>query len=344
MSAVSKRECDSGRAALTVKRRSCDLNARDAGSMQTRLRVASKRREADDIVSLELCADDGSELPSWTPGAHIELELADDLVRQYSLCGAPGDKRTWRIAVLREQASRGGSKIIHEKLERGHVVSARGPRNNFQLVDAARYIFVAGGIGITPLLPMIHEAARRGRSWTVVYGGRTRNPMAFVDELRGLLGGDLHVLPQDEYGLLDFEEFLSEPLQDTAVYCCGPGPLIDAVEQCCAAWPSPALHRERFAPSSAPARPAGEFEVRLARTGRTLRVPADRDLLEILEEAGLAIDNSCRAGICGTCEVRVVGGVPEHNDDILDDEERSSNEVILPCVSRSKSSVLVLDI
>ncbi|MGV9718515.1 PDR/VanB family oxidoreductase [Rhodococcus pyridinivorans] len=296
-------------------------------------------------MGLELCTEDGTELPEWTAGAHIDLEIADHIVRQYSLCGSPADKYRWRIAVLREHPSRGGSELIHDKFEVGHVVSVNGPRNNFELVDVPRYIFIAGGIGITPILPMVHEVAARGKPWTLVYGGRTRGSMAFVDELRGLRGGDLHVIPQDEHGLLDLKHFLGNPQADTAVYCCGPEPLLDAVEGRCTTWPSGALHLERFAPRPVSrVRSDGEFEVRLAQSGKTLCVPANRELLDVLEDAGLTIDNSCRAGICGTCEVRVVEGVPEHRDDILSEEERSSNEIILPCVSRSRSPVLVLDL
>jgi ferredoxin-NADP reductase len=302
-------------------------------------------RQAEGVLSLELRTVDGSSLPQWTPGAHIEIELAEGIVRHYSLCGSPNDSEIWRIAVLREPASRGGSKLIHERIQPGHVVSARGPRNNFALVNAQRYLFVAGGIGITPILPMVRDVAKRGKSWTLVYGGRTLKSMAFVDELSEMPGGDLHIMPEDEYGLLDLDHFLGTPRTDTDVYCCGPGPLIDAVEQRCNNWPAGALHLERFTPrrvSGSP--PDGEFDVQLARSGKCLRVPADRTLLEVLEDAGYEIDNSCRAGICGTCELGVAEGFPEHNDDVLSDAERESNRVILPCVSRSKSAVLVVDL
>lgn len=297
------------------------------------------------MVSLELRTEDGTPLPGWTPGAHIEIELADKMVRHYSLCGTPGDTRRWRIAVLRENNSRGGSELIHDGFRPGRLVSASWPRNNFALVESDRYLFVAGGIGITPILPMIHDVARRGKPWTLVYGGRTRGSMAFVDELGTVPGGDLYVLPHDEHGLLDLDRFLGSPEPRTAIYCCGPGPLLDAVERRCATWPPGALHLERFAPREfAALGPDGQFEVQLARTGTTLRVPADRSLLDVLEDAGIEIDNSCRAGICGTCELRVLGGVPDHRDDVLSDSERESHEIILPCVSRSRSQVLVVDL
>ncbi|WNG85399.1 PDR/VanB family oxidoreductase [Mycobacterium sp. ITM-2016-00317] len=316
-----------------------------ATTLPARLKVSAIQQEAEGVVSMELCSEDDAPLPVWTPGAHIEIELADKLVRHYSLCGTPADAQRWRIAVLREDDSRGGSELIHDSFRPGRVVSASWPRNNFALVDADRYLFVAGGIGITPILPMVHEVARCGKPWTLLYGGRTRGSMAFVEELSTVPGGDLYVLPHDEHGLLDLDRFLGSPEPQTAVYCCGPGSLIDAVELRCASWPTGALHLERFTPRELPALgPDGQFEVQLAGTGTTLRVQADRTLLEVLEDAGIEIDNSCRAGICGTCEVRVLGGIPEHHDDVLSDSERESREIILPCVSRSRSAVLVVDL
>ncbi|ORA31727.1 PDR/VanB family oxidoreductase [Mycobacterium aquaticum] len=313
--------------------------------MAARLKVSSVRREAEGVLALELRAMDGSSLPTWTPGAHIDVELAEGIVRQYSLCGAADDTDTWRIAVLREPASRGGSKFIHDRIQPGDLLPVRGPRNNFTLVDAVRYLFVAGGIGITPILPMVRQVALTGKQWTLVYGGRTLKSMAFIDELRGIPAGDLRVIPEDEYGLLDLDYFLGTPRPDTAVYCCGPGPLLDAVETRCATWQPGALHLERFSPKAAPDVTADDgFDVQLARSGKCLRVPGGQTLLEVLEAAGYEIDNSCRAGICGTCELSVADGVPEHHDDVLSDAERESNRVILPCVSRSKSAVLVIDL
>ncbi|MGY4648237.1 PDR/VanB family oxidoreductase [Mycobacterium sp. URHB0021] len=314
-------------------------------TLKSRLQIASMHRQADGVLSLELRAANGASLPEWTPGAHIEIELADGIVRHYSLCGDPDDDQLWRIAVLREPAGRGGSKLIHETIRPGDVVSARGPRNNFTLVDSDRYLFIAGGIGITPILPMVREVATRGKPWSLLYGGRKLASMAFVDELGEISGGDLQVMPEDEHGLLDLDRFIGAPRTHTAVYCCGPGPLIEAVEQRCTRWPAGALHVERFTPKDVSGScDDGEFDVRLARSGKCLRVPADRTLLEVLEEAGFDIDNSCRAGICGTCELGVAEGIPEHHDDILSDAERDSNQVILPCVSRSRSAVLVVDL
>jgi ferredoxin-NADP reductase len=307
--------------------------------------VAALRNEAEDVISLTLSAPDGASLPAWRPGAHIDLTLPNGAVRQYSLCGEGGESSTWTVAVLRESKSRGGSKFIHERLSVGEQLRVSLPRNNFGLIEAERYLFIAGGIGITPILAMAREVASQGRPWTLVYGGRSRRSMAFLDELAALPGGDLKVYPEDESGLIDLPRFLDKPERATAVYCCGPEGLISAVETLCEAWPAGTLHRERFAPSKKTAElPKGAFEVELARSGRRLVVPPYTSLLTVLEDAGYKITNSCRAGICGTCLVGVLSGVPEHNDDILSDAERAAGDAMLVCVSRCKSGLLVLDL
>lgn len=308
-----------------------------------KLRVIATRNEAEGVLSLHLGAADGSSLPAWDPGAHIDLFLTGGIVRQYSLCGNPSEGDNWRIAVLRAREGRGGSQFIHERVREGDVLSAWGPRNNFRLVEASRYLFIAGGIGITPILPMIRASSQHRKRWKLAYGGRSRGSMAFVSELSQYRDGDVSVIPQDERGLIDLDRLLSDPCVDTAIYCCGPEPLLTATEQRAVSWPPGVLHTERFAPRARTLR-AGEFEVEIASTGERILVPPDASLLEVLESHGFMIPNSCRAGICGTCLTNVIGGVPEHNDDVLSNAERESNQVILPCVSRSKSDVLVLDL
>lgn len=308
------------------------------------VKVMSVNVEADGVLSLDMAAATGGPLPAWTPGAHIDVVLPGGLIRQYSLCGDPGHADRWRIGVLREPGSRGGSRFIHDEVRPGDILQVAGPRNNFELAGAGRYLFVAGGIGVTPILPMLRQVALAGRPWALLYGGRTRGSMAFLAEIDGLAGGEVHIVPQDERGLLDLQGFLGAPGADTVVYCCGPGPLIDAVEDICRTWRAGALHRERFAPGARPAREPGSFEVHLARSGQRLTVPARRSLLAVLEDAGQKVTNSCRAGICGTCLVKVLAGTPEHNDDVLSDAERASGTVILTCVSRAESELLVLDL
>jgi ferredoxin-NADP reductase len=186
--------------------------------------LEAKETIAEGVVRLTLRHPDGQPLPAWEPGAHIDLALTGELVRQYSLCGDPHDSSILQVAVLREQAGRGGSQYVHDTLTPGQRVHVRGPRNHFPLVDARRYLFIAGGIGITPILPMIAEVAARGRDWQLVYGGRTRASMAFREELERRRPGQVEIHPQDERGLLDLPAWLAVPADDTAVYCCGPGP------------------------------------------------------------------------------------------------------------------------
>ncbi|GII79964.1 ferredoxin [Sphaerisporangium rufum] len=309
------------------------------------LKVAGRTRVADGVVLLRLVRPDGGPLPPWTPGAHVDLLLAPDLVRQYSLCGDPGDLAAYQVAVLREPAGRGGSAYVHDRLAEGDTVRVRGPRNRFVLDDAARYLFIAGGIGITPLLPMVAEAARRGADWRLVYGGRTRASMAFAERLAAEHPGRVELFPQDATGLLDLAALLGVPAAGTLVYCCGPEPLLAAVEDRCASWPAGALRVERFVPAAPDeSRSAAAFEVELAQTGVTLTVPADRPILDVVEEAGVAVLSSCREGTCGTCETVVLDGVPDHRDSLLTEEERAAGDIMFICVSRSRSPRLVLDL
>jgi ferredoxin-NADP reductase len=306
--------------------------------------VRDVRPVARDVVALTLAHPAGAELPRWTPGAHIDLVLGADLIRQYSLCGRTGQPDAWRVAVLREQHSRGGSQAVHA-LSAGATVRVRGPRNHFPVEAATRYVFVAGGIGITPLLAMIHELAAAGADWELHYGGRSRASMAFLDELAPY-GSRVRLWPADEVGLIDLGAALGEPRTGTHVYTCGPEPLLTAVEQRCAAgWPPGSLHLERFAarPVDKPARERS-FEVELRRSGRTLAVAADESLFDAVRDAGISVLGSCLEGICGTCETQVLDGEVDHRDSVLDDEERAANDCMMICVSRGRSERLVLDL
>ena len=300
---------------------------------------------ADDVIAVTMADPGGESLPPWTPGAHVDLILGPGLVRQYSLCGSPSDSSTIRVAVLKAPDSRGGSVLVHERVHPGSTVRVRGPRNHFQLVDSPRYLFIAGGIGITPLLPMMAEASAASADWTLLYGGRSRASMAFTDEL-SRYAGRVTLVPQDEVGLLDLDSALGEPRDDTLVYCCGPEGLLVAVEQRCAAWPPGALHLERFAarPSAAEAAAEKPFELVLARSGLTLTVPVGRTVLDVVQDAGISALGSCREGICGTCEQMVLDGDVDHRDSILTEDERARNETMMICVSRCRSDRLTLDL
>ncbi|EFL36145.1 reductase-subunit oxygenase [Streptomyces viridochromogenes DSM 40736] len=301
-----------------------------------------ERREfaADGVLALTLRHPLGEELPVWEPGAHIDVVLGPGLERQYSLCGDPADRSAWRIAVLREPDGRGGSAHVHEQVGRGDKVRVRGPRNNFALEPAARYRFVAGGIGITPILPMLAAAEAAGADWTLLYGGRTRRSMAFGEEL-GRYGDRVTITPEDESGLLDLPSVLDDVPDGTLVYCCGPGPLLDAVEERC---PSGVLRVERFRPKEQEAGDTTEFEVELARSGRTVTVAPDVSVLDAVRAAGVEVLYSCTEGTCGTCETDVLDGEPDHRDSVLTDDERAAGETMLICVSRCRGKRLVLDL
>ncbi|MFE3826047.1 PDR/VanB family oxidoreductase [Streptomyces sp. NPDC059092] len=306
--------------------------------------IAERVESADDVTALTLRHPDGAPLPRWEPGAHVDLLLGNGQVRSYSLCGDPGDRSSWRVGVLRVAGGRGGSAYVHGTLHAGTPVRVRGPRNSFALRPAGRYLFVAGGIGITPLLPMIAAAEAAGARWRLLYGGRTLASMAFLDELAGY-GDAVAVRPQDRHGLLDLDGYLGEPDPGTLVYCCGPEPLLAAVEERCRAWPAGALRVERFRAAEQQAAVGGDaFEVVLSQSGRTLQVPPDKSVLTAARDAGVAVPYSCAEGICGTCETEVLEGEPDHRDSVLSAEERESGETMMICVSRSLGPRLVLDL
>jgi len=305
------------------------------------LTLEEKTVLAEDVVELKFKAR--STLPPWEAGSHIDLLLGADLARQYSLCSDPQDRRYLRVAVLREPAGRGGSAFVHDELQEGQHIQIRGPRNNFPLVESLRYQFIAGGIGITPILCMIREAERSGADWHLLYGGRRRDSMAYVEELEQY-GDRVTIQPQDVDGILDLDSVLAIPRDDTAVYCCGPEVLLDAVEQKCASWPAGSLHVERFAPKKLGDDVVDtEFEVEFARSGVTAMVPAGVSILDVATENGLFVLRSCSEGVCGTCETVVMDGEPEHRDSVLTDEDRKEG-CFMPCVSRACSDRLVLDL
>jgi ferredoxin-NADP reductase len=309
-----------------------------------RLRVDRRVTGAEGVVVLDLRDPTSADLPDWAPGAHIDLRMPGGLTRQYSLCGDPADRSAWRIGVLREPESRGGSAHVHAELHEGAEVDVRGPRNHFPLVPAPRYLFIAGGIGITPILPMIDAAAAAGAQWELHYGGRSRRSMAFLESLERD-SGHLTLHPQDEVGLIDLDALLGTPRPDTRIYCCGPEPLLVAVEQRCADWPTGSLHLERFAPKDV-GEPVltGAFEVELALTGRTLTVPPDRSILQVVEDSGLSVLSSCQEGTCGTCETTVLAGEVDHRDSLLTPDEQAANDTMFICVSRAACPKLVLEL
>jgi ferredoxin-NADP reductase len=318
--------------------------AASVGADVATLRVVGKTVVADDVMTLELAAPSGGRLRDWTPGSHVDLLLPNGLTRQYSLCGDRWEASTYRVGVLREPAGHGGSAFVHDELAVGDVVGVAGPRNNFPLVPSEQYLFVAGGIGITPLLPMIAQADLLGADWRLLYGGRRRASMAFLDELAAY-GERVQVVPQDEHGLLDLTSFLGEPRPGVRIYSCGPAPLLAAMEAACSEWPPYSLRTERFVAdeTGAPVRTT-PFEVELARSGATVTVTPDMTIVDALGQVGVEVLTSCRRGVCGTCETTVLDGRPDHRDALLDADEREAADCMYVCVSRSITDRLVLDL
>lgn len=302
--------------------------------------------EADGVLSVRLQRIDGEPLPPWEAGAHVDVVLPIGITRQYSLIDAPADFSSYRVAVLQHPASRGGSDYVHLFLRPGQPIAINPPRNHFPLDDAPEYLFVGGGIGITPLLSMIRQVEARGRRWALHYGGRSRRTMAFHRELRAAHGEAVQLWPSDERGRLPLDELLADRADGTLLYCCGPEPLLDAVQAAAAAqgWPEQAVRFERFAPTVREHGPDRAVTVVAARSNRTIEVEADESLLDGLLRAGVAVASSCRSGVCGSCEVGVLEGEPEHRDDILTGVQREAGTVMMPCVSRACGDRIVLDV
>ncbi|MDA5281982.1 PDR/VanB family oxidoreductase [Streptomyces sp. Isolate_45] len=295
--------------------------------------IVSRSEPARGVLRLVL---ESPELPAWAPGAHVDVVLPSGLVRQYSLCGDPAEAGRYTIAVRLIEDGRGGSREAHAQLVEGAELELRPPRNRFELAPAPSYVFVAGGIGITPILPMLRAATACGADWSLLYGGRSRDSMPFLPELAAY-GDRVTVLAGDETGLPDLSA-LAALAPGTLVYCCGPDALMRAVTGAVA---DPSTVRlERFAPEAGgPARP---FTVELARSGRTVEVAADESTLTAVRRELPNTPYSCEQGFCGTCQHRVLEGEIDHRDELLTDGERPNS--MLLCVSRAAADRLVLDL
>lgn len=312
--------------------------------------VSQRRSEAEDICSFELTAVDGSALPPFEPGAHIDVHLPNGLIRQYSLCPGADQLGRYLIAVLLEPASRGGSAAVH-RLQVGDRLRIGAPRNHFPLQgDAQRSLLLAGGIGITPLLAMAEHLAARGADFVLHYGARSAGRMAFANRLRQeALAAQVHLHLDDgapEQKLV-LDQALGPVTPGTHIYVCGPGGFMDWVLDGArqAGWPEEQLHREYFA---APVRSQdaedGAFQIQIGHGGAIHTVPTGRNVIEVLGEHGIEIPVSCEQGVCGTCVTRVLEGQPDHRDSYLTEQERATNDCFTPCCSRARSSLLVLDL
>ncbi len=310
------------------------------------VRIARREAAATDIVALELVPADGGELPPFDAGAHLDVEVAPGLVRQYSLCNPPGERHRYRLGVLRDPASRGGSLAVHRDLIEGRLLQVGRPRNQFALASDDRpVVLAAGGIGITPLLAMAHALHARGTPFTLHYCARSRDRAAFVAEIEGSGFGAalrLHLDDGPDAQRLSLDALFAD--RQAHVYCCGPEGFIAHVSAGAAArdWPADQMHVEHF--KAEVEQSGGAFTLEARRSGVTVLVPEGRSAAQVLMEAGVAVPLSCEQGICGTCLVAVIEGVPEHRDEYQTDEEKAANTHMTPCCSRARSARLVLDL
>jgi ferredoxin-NADP reductase/DMSO/TMAO reductase YedYZ heme-binding membrane subunit len=297
--------------------------------------------EADGVMSLLLRSPDGSALPPWEPGAHIEVLLPSGRLRHYSLYGDPNELDRYRIAVLRNETGRGGSREMHDGLRIGTRLLVAPPNNAFALEPARHYLLLAGGIGITGLLPMARALARGQQQWRLIYIGRSRASMALVDQVMAIAPGRVELVASEEHGRPDLNKIVSRLPPGTAVYCCGPERMIDSMTELVAARPDLSLHTERFSP---PKQAHGEpLDVELRRTGTTVRVSSDQTILQAVSDLVPAVTGGCEQGVCGRCRTTVLDGVPDHRDNLLSDTERAAGEMLI-CVSRAQGGRLTLDL
>lgn len=318
----------------------------EAASQQ--LRVQRIEWEAEGIFSLALAWPDGADLPAYAPGAHIDLALPNGITRSYSLCGDPADRKCYVVAVGLDAASRGGSAYIHAQLRVGQMLTVSGPRNHFPLVqDAPMVVLIAGGIGITPLFCMARQLSQQGRPYAMHYAARNPQRMAFLPGLKALQGAVHAHFDDTAGGPLDVAAIFARYAKGTHFYCCGPLPMLAAFETAASAAgvAEDCVHVEYF--TAKPQDKAGaesSFTVVLGRSGGEFTIPADKSILDVLTAGGIKIESSCQDGICGTCEVKVLEGMPDHRDSVLTKAEQAAGKSMMVCVSRCQGARLVLDL
>lgn len=308
------------------------------------VRVMEVVHENDTILSLYLEPLTGALLPAFTPGAHIDLHLPNGLVRSYSLMNAPHDTGVYRLGILLDRHSRGGSAFIHRYLRKGVALKVSKPRNNFPVLKASRAAFIAGGIGITPLIGMARQLQAEGAQVQMLYCSRSASDMAFQDEVAEAVRDVLVHFDDVQGGAPDLSAFLQSCPNDTHVYCCGPAPMLSALDQVCAALGLRHVHTERFAGAEGSPTGGSGFSVVLSRSGQTLHHDGQRSIVDTLLEAGHSVSYSCKEGVCGACETVVLEGEPDHRDFVLSASERQSGKTMMICVSGCKSPSLVLDL
>jgi vanillate O-demethylase ferredoxin subunit len=313
------------------------------------VRVENKVCEAEGICSYELVRTDGAALPPFEAGAHIDVHLSGSLVRQYSLCNAPGETHRYQIGVLRDADSRGGSQAMHDHIDTGSVLQISEPKNHFPLVEAKRTLLLAGGIGVTPILAMAETLASKGAAFEMHYSARSPERAAFKQRLGGSSFASqvhFHYDSGDAAQKLDLAKLLAQPDAGTHLYVCGPQGFIEFVLGSAKAlgWPAAQLHVEYFSAAAVDTSGDQAFDVKLASSGKVVTIPAGQTVIKVLAEQGVDIPYSCEEGVCGTCLTRVLEGVPDHRDMYLTEEEQAGNDQFMPCCSRAKTKVLVLDL
>lgn len=312
------------------------------------VRISAMQSRARDVVELEVASEAGTDLPPFTPGAHIDLHLANGLVRQYSLCNYGESNGTYRIAVGLAELSRGGSSHIHAEFKVGTRLLISAPRNNFPIEpNASGYLFVAGGIGITPILSMLRWCEINKKPWRLLYCTRSRDRAAYLSDIVGLSFAQLIVHCDHEAGgtKADVNAVISTLKPGEHIYCCGPSGLMQAVAHAAESYPEEQVHFEWFTRSDVhgPTQ-SREFNVVLRQSGLTIPVSADQSILEAIEDAGVMVPFGCRDGLCGSCLTHVCSGEPDHRDQVLTDAERKSGTVMMICVSRAKGGQIELDL
>lgn len=316
---------------------------------QIAVKVLRKTQEATDIASFELVRADGGALPAFSAGSHIDVQVPGGWTRQYSLCNDAGEQHRYRIAVLRDPNTRGGSAGMHQAVAEGDVLQISEPRNHFPLVHAQRTLLFAGGIGVTPLLCMAQRLAAIGADFTMHYSARSPDRMAFRAEIEASSFADrvhLHFDDGAPEQKLQLQQVIAQPEPGTHLYVCGPTGYIDFVVQTAKSlgWPADQVHLEYF--GAAPQDTTGDraFQVKVASSGKTYEVPANESVVQALARHGVEILVSCEQGVCGTCITRVLEGECDHRDMYFTDEEKARHDQFTPCCSRAKSAVLVLDL
>ena len=315
----------------------------ETGNTEREMRLVAVRYEAQDTNSYEFEPLDGGILEPVQPGSHIDVHLPNGMMRQYSLVTAEGERRSYVVGIKKDQASRGGSRFIHDQLKVGTVLKIGGPRNNFPLDEAAPHsVLIAGGIGITPIYCMAQRLIAKGLPWTMYYSCRDRKDAAFLRQLEGQPQVNLHFDSESAGTFLDLNRIVADAPDGAHFYCCGPTPMLSAYEEATKDIAPERMHIEYFTATEEAATEGG-YSVLLQRSGQEFSIPEGKTILQVLRDAGLDVTYSCEEGVCGACETAVISGLPDHRDNILTDREREESKTMMICCSGSKSAKLVLD-